>query len=278
MEEFKLGRKKYELCDVLPFANEFCTDQHGSRFIQLKMESASYHDIADLFDSIRQSIDNLTTDVFGNYVVQKMFEYGNDATKTQLYTILQGKIFDLSVSMYGCRVVQKSLDHISPPLKSKLIRELKGHVLDLVKDQNGNHVIQKAIECCQSNEDVIFFLDAFKGCLNTMAMHPYGCRVVQRLFEFMPKESLKGVFEELILGVVGLIQDQYGNYVIQHLLDQGSSLEIQCKLHMSIHHLTIHLLIYLSTHPPSIHLSLIHSPISTSCDVMTCNDSHYCIY
>ena len=51
-----------------------------------------------------------------------------------------------------------------------------------VKDQNGNHVIQKCIECVPP--DLIqFIVDGFSGKVYSLASHPYGCRVIQRILE-----------------------------------------------------------------------------------------------
>jgi pumilio RNA-binding family len=63
-----------------------------------------------------------------------------------------------------------------------LISELKGHVLNCVKDQNGNHVIQKAVERIAPDE-IQFIIEAFYGQVYSLATHPYGCRVIQRIFE-----------------------------------------------------------------------------------------------
>jgi hypothetical protein len=51
-----------------------------------------------------------------------------------------------------------------------------------VKDQNGNHVIQKAIEKVDQNV-IEFIVDSFEGQIAGLAVHPYGCRVIQRLLE-----------------------------------------------------------------------------------------------
>jgi hypothetical protein len=47
-------------------------DQHGSRFIQQKLEEASAEDREKIFPEILDNAIALTTDVFGNYVIQKV--------------------------------------------------------------------------------------------------------------------------------------------------------------------------------------------------------------
>ena len=66
---------------------EFAGDQHGSRFIQQKLESASSEEKQMVFDEILPNSLQLMTDVFGNYVIQKLFEHGiYFLLKKQLHT------------------------------------------------------------------------------------------------------------------------------------------------------------------------------------------------
>jgi pumilio RNA-binding family len=65
---------------------EFSQDQHGSRFIQQKLERASPSDKQIVFEEISPSAYSLMTDVFGNYVIQKFFEYGTPEQKGALVT------------------------------------------------------------------------------------------------------------------------------------------------------------------------------------------------
>lgn len=108
LEEFRSNKnKKYELKDIANHVVEFSGDQHGSRFIQQKLETASSEDKQLVFDEILPNCLQLMTDVFGNYVIQKLFEHGNQAQKTVLAKLMEGHILSLSLQMYGCRVVQK---------------------------------------------------------------------------------------------------------------------------------------------------------------------------
>jgi pumilio RNA-binding family len=55
--------------DIFGFIVEFSGDQHGSRFIQQKLETATIEDKEMVFDEIIPSNTlQLIRDVFGNYV------------------------------------------------------------------------------------------------------------------------------------------------------------------------------------------------------------------
>jgi len=86
---------------------EFSGDQHGSRFIQSKLETANSDEKEVIFREIGPNAIQLMKDVFGNYVVQKFFAHGNQIQKKLLASHMKGKMVDLSLQMYSCRVVQK---------------------------------------------------------------------------------------------------------------------------------------------------------------------------
>uniref|UniRef100_A0AAY4AX63 PUM-HD domain-containing protein n=1 Tax=Denticeps clupeoides TaxID=299321 RepID=A0AAY4AX63_9TELE len=221
LEDFRNNRfPNLQLRDLPGHMVEFSQDQHGSRFIQQKLERATSAERQMVFGEILQAAYQLMTDVFGNYVIQKFFEFGSADQKLALATRIRGHVLPLALQMYGCRVIQKALESISSDQQSDIVRELDGHVLKCVKDQNGNHVVQKCIECVQP-QALQFIIDAFQGQVFVLSTHPYGCRVIQRILEHCTQEQTLPILEELHQHSEQLGQDQYGNYVIQHVLEHG---------------------------------------------------------
>ena len=144
--------------------------------------------------------------------------------------VLEGHVLQLSLQMYGCRVVQKvryphscgellktdigglaqALEYVLVDQQVKLIRELDGHVLKCARDAQSNHVIQRALERVPSDK-LTFITDAVVGQVHNLATHPYGCRVLQRIFENCPTTQTRTLLDELHRSIQVLIQDQYGN-------------------------------------------------------------------
>jgi pumilio RNA-binding family len=71
---------------------EFSQDQHGSRFIQQKLERATVSEKQMVFSEILTAAYSLMTDVFGNYVIQKFFEFGTPEQKTTLAQKVRKKL------------------------------------------------------------------------------------------------------------------------------------------------------------------------------------------
>lgn len=120
LEEFRASNrsnKRWELKDIYGHVVEFSGDQHGSRFIQEKLQNANSDEKDQVFQEIKSNSLQLMKDVFGNYVIQKFFEHGSQVQKTILAREMKGKILELSLQMYACRVVQK----VSSALPSLLL-------------------------------------------------------------------------------------------------------------------------------------------------------------
>ncbi|KAJ7547820.1 hypothetical protein O6H91_08G105300 [Diphasiastrum complanatum] len=226
LEEFKNNKtRRFELSDISGHVVEFSADQHGSRFIQQKLETSSLEEKCSVFEEVLPRALSLMTDVFGNYVIQKFFEHGTQEERKELADQLIGHVLTLSLQMYGCRVIQKALEVVDVEQQTKLVSELDGHVMRCVRDQNGNHVIQKCIECVPSDK-IQFIISAFYGQVLVLSTHPYGCRVIQRVLEHCTDEQKQlAVMEEILSATCSLAQDQYGNYVVQHVLEHGRPLE-----------------------------------------------------
>ncbi|CAL0334892.1 unnamed protein product [Lupinus luteus] len=226
LEELKSGKgRRFELSDIIGHIVEFSADQHGSRFIQQKLECCGVEEKALVFKEVLPHASKLITDVFGNYVIQKFFEYGSPEQRRELANQLAGQILTLSLQMYGCRVIQKALEVIELEQKAQLVRELDGNVMKCVRDQNGNHVIQKCIESIPTKQ-IGFIISAFRGQVANLSMHPYGCRVIQRVLEHCTDEvECQFIVDEILESVCSLAQNQYGNHVTQHVLESGNRQE-----------------------------------------------------
>ncbi|CEL99350.1 unnamed protein product [Vitrella brassicaformis CCMP3155] len=222
LEEFRAGARRFELEDIQQHLVEFAQDQYGSRFIQQRLETCSEDEKQMVFMGLLSEATRLTTDAFGNYVIQKFFEVGTEEQKRILAEQLVGDVFRLSLQMYGCRVIQKALESVTVEQQVLLVGELKHHVIKCIEDQNGNHVIQKCIERMPP-ERIQFIVDAFKGQVQRMSVHCYGCRVIQRLLEYCGPSQIEPLLDEVLRKevIVQLCADQYGNYVIQHIMQHG---------------------------------------------------------
>eukprot|EP00798_Chlamydomonas_sp_ICE-L_P024818 gene24818-10468_t len=224
LDDFKNRKNtRFEFEDITGHVAEFSLDQHGSRFIQQKLETVSSAELGEALEEILPVCLTLVTDVFGNYVVQKFLEHGNAEQRMKVVSAVKGHVLTLSLQMYGCRVIQKALEVLLAEEQVLLIAEMDCQVMRCVRDQNGNHVVQKIIECVPTVH-IQPLLDNLLQCVVQLSSHPFGCRVIQRILEHCQDKAKRGVvMDEIFKATCQLSQDQYGNYVIQHVIQHGSA-------------------------------------------------------
>lgn len=239
LAEFRATKNRdWSIHQIVGYVVEFCQDQNGSRFIQQRLEIRDKEEQQIVVNEVLPAIRRLRNDVFGNYVVQKLLDFGTDEVKAAIRDTLKGEMVQLSFQMYGCRVVQKALEGLADPDLPELLSEFHHNVLSCIHDQNGNHVIQKCIEvvCGRMKrrrskgepfqDDLIDFIirDVLVNA-TALSCHPYGCRVLQRILEHCDDERKFKILDEVMKCHRRLLDDQYGNYVIQHVLQFGRDVD-----------------------------------------------------
>eukprot|EP01065_Artemidia_motanka_P050581 TRINITY_DN8685_c2_g1_i1.p1 TRINITY_DN8685_c2_g1~~TRINITY_DN8685_c2_g1_i1.p1 ORF type:complete len:641 (+),score=240.05 TRINITY_DN8685_c2_g1_i1:109-1923(+) len=195
-------------------------DPDGSRGLQRFIDSCGARDTSIVLDELLPAAQEVLTDVAGNHVMQKLLEKGGAAASDSVAAVLAGDIGTLAKQTYACRIIQRVLDNASDGVRKSIAAELEGSVGELIEDQNGNHVVQKCLEVMPDN--CTFVVKTVSSRVGTLACHPYGCRVVQRVLEYCRQGSeIVPILEEVLKKVHSFVCDQYGNYVVQHVIANG---------------------------------------------------------
>jgi len=133
----------------------------------------------------------------------------------------RGQVAKMSTHQYGCRVVQRMLEHCQPKAKRVILDELLEHVLPLITDSYGNYVVQHIIQNGEPR-DRRQAVNIVLQQLLTFSKHKFASNIVEKSIEFADgdqrAEILRGLTVpngEGITPVLGLMRDQYGNYVLQ---------------------------------------------------------------
>ncbi|QLL34545.1 hypothetical protein HG536_0G04070 [Torulaspora globosa] len=208
---------------------KLATDQFGCRFLQKKLESPSESNIVRdlMYDQIKPYFLELILDSFGNYLIQKLCEYLTADQKTTLIQSIYPNVFQISINQYGTRSLQKIIDTVDNENQIDLI--IKGfsqehttvdQVVTLINDLNGNHVIQKCIFKFPPSK-FSFIIDAIveQNNIITVSTHKHGCCVLQKLLSVCTLQQIFKISVKIVQFLPGLINDQFGNYIIQFLLD-----------------------------------------------------------
>jgi hypothetical protein len=99
-----------------------------------------------------------------------------------------------------------------------IIQALSGQVVELIQDLNGNHVIQKCLNHLKSSEAQFIFDAVGEHCI-TVGTHRHGCCVLQRCIDHASGYQKVDLVRKITAHSFHLVQDPFGNYVIQYILD-----------------------------------------------------------
>ncbi len=196
-----------------------CKDQHGCRFLQKKLEESipAHRDM--IFSETFTHFAELMTDPFGNYLCQKMLEYCTDEQRNLIVELVAPELVTISLNMHGTRAVQKMIDFLSTPRQiHSIIVALSMNVVTLIKDLNGNHVVQKCLNRLGA-EDNQFIYNAVAAHCVEVATHRHGCCVLQRCIDHASEAQRVQLVAEITYNALTLVQDPFGNYVVQYVLD-----------------------------------------------------------
>lgn len=201
--------------DMLPL----CKDQFGCRYLQKKLEDGNPEHRDMIFNEIFPHFAELMTDPFANYLAQRLLEYATDEQRDALIESIAGELVSISLNMHGTRAVQKMIDYLSTQRQvQSLILALNLHVVTLIKDLNGNHVIQKCLNHLPPEDNQFIYNAVATHCIE-VATHRHGCCVLQRCIDHASESQRIQLVTEITYNSLTLVQDAFGNYVVQYVLD-----------------------------------------------------------
>ncbi|KAI7864363.1 armadillo-type protein [Spinellus fusiger] len=209
------------LADFQGSLYEICKDQNGCRFLQKKLEESSGQHLELIFNEIHSHFVELMTDPFGNYLCQKLLERCSNAQRGKIVTIIAPELLSISLNMHGTRAVQKLIEFLITPEQIQTVTAaLAPNVVALIKDLNGNHVIQKCLHRLSAEHNQ-FIYDAVSASCIKVATHRHGCCVLQRCIDHAAPSQKEQLVSVITFLALPLVQDPFGNYVVQYVLDLG---------------------------------------------------------
>jgi hypothetical protein len=196
-----------------------CKDQHGCRYLQKKLEDRNPDQVHMIWLETNQHVIELMTDPFGNYLCQKLLEYCNDEERTVLIENASHELVRIALNQHGTRALQKMIEFINTETQINIIiRALQNRVVELIQDLNGNHVIQKCLNRLTAQQSQFIFDAVGTHCID-VGTHRHGCCVLQRCIDHASGEQKAWLIRQISNNAYVLVQDPFGNYVVQYILD-----------------------------------------------------------
>ena len=216
----EIGRyENMPLESLIPQLYGMSKDQHGCRYMQRKLEEGNAAHTQIIFTETCPHIIELMTDPFGNYLCQKLFEHCEDDQRMALIETAAPALPAIALNQHGTRALQKMIEFLRTDSQVNIvIQALSSKVVDLVQDLNGNHVIQKCLQILGAERCQFIYSAVGASCV-TVGTHRHGCCVLQRCIDHAQGYQRSELVAQITRCAFDLVQDAYGNYVVQYILD-----------------------------------------------------------
>ena len=154
----------------------------------------------------------------GKLLLTNIIGHHSDATIcSAMARIITPNMLSVAKDKSGCRVIQALIPAIDQKALVGVTASFRGHVMACSLCPNANHVIQALVK--EAPADLTRFVRReVERVAYQLAITQYGCRIVQRILEKSGATDTGNLVKALIAHADALIIDQYGNYVVQHIL------------------------------------------------------------
>ena len=213
-------------------AYDWNTDWHfsyktkeGSLMLQQCLATSAPEDIENIFVQVRPILPDLILDPFANYAVQKLVNACTVGQRVAMITDMKDDLLEFACHPRGTHVVQNLANLCSSPEEESLyISAFKGKVKEMTIHPYASHVVQKLMVNFQQKHH---FIKEIRGSASALASHKHGVCVINAML----RDPV--ILSELMGDFLKLIQDPYGNYTMQLLIDiwkEEIAFEVICAI------------------------------------------------
>jgi len=210
-------------------------DQVGCRLVQQALDEEGPMAATLILNEGLPFWGEAMVDPFGNYLFQKILEKITAEERIMLVKTVSTRLVNASLNLHGTRSVQKivelcTIDEENAKLSGDndgkneetasdvLTKALTPAAARLCIDSHGNHVIQRIL-LKLGHKHSKFVFDAVAESVGDVARHRHGCCVIQRCLDSPPGPARSNLVCRIVDKSLELMQDAYGNYVVQYVLD-----------------------------------------------------------
>eukprot|EP01062_Namystynia_karyoxenos_P006778 TRINITY_DN12371_c0_g3_i1.p2 TRINITY_DN12371_c0_g3~~TRINITY_DN12371_c0_g3_i1.p2 ORF type:complete len:673 (+),score=221.73 TRINITY_DN12371_c0_g3_i1:89-2020(+) len=173
-----------------------------------------------IVDAIAGSIVPICTSVNGRKVLQEALSRLPDTEQGPVYDAICQNILAIATDQCGCITVQRLCDATrNVYYRTQLQAQLLDGAVHLITDPFGNYAVQHAVKdnpmCSQLIAKVV------TGRIREFAVNKFSSNVIEKVLQTGPDDVRAPIVSEVTLkhNLQALMQDAYGNYVVQSCVD-----------------------------------------------------------
>ena len=211
---------KQKLCHLIK-------TQSGSRILQNYLQRTPQQVIHLLYNEINEKLNSLLLDPYANYFCLKLFCFLNENDRVSFISIIVKNISIFSTNKIATYPIQFIITHLYSKTEMEIIiHQINKNLMKLALDIYGTHVIEKIIICFEKEylkEIFIFITDNFIFLAN----HVNGLCLVKKILIIQYQNNSYSSLKKIIMEKCSeLIENPYGNYALQIVIDYWNNNDI----------------------------------------------------
>ena len=208
---------KQQLCHLIK-------TQTGSKILQNYLKKTPPQIIHLLYNEINTKLNILLLDPYANYFCLKLFCFLNENDRISFLSLIVKNISIFSTNKIATYPIQYIVTHLNSKIEMQIIiHQINKNLMKLALDIYGTHVIEKILisfdkELC--NEIFNFITDNFIFLSN----HVNGLCLVKKILIIQYQNNSYSNLKEIIINKCSeLIENPYGNYALQIVIDNWNN-------------------------------------------------------
>ncbi|CAE8585267.1 unnamed protein product [Polarella glacialis] len=223
------GGSKYDLSTLPSEAAELVGNvghmsklQACSKYLQRQLLKGQPATIHVILDGVEEEIAALMCDAYGNYLCSVAFQACSQRQRMRMLEKLAPKVASIACDKRGTHALQALIGLLTiQEEQQQLMSSIQQHVIPLCMDANGTHVVQRLLFCFMPVVSELIFVAVIERMVE-VAHHPYGLCVLKKCISqaTVPGRHHEMLLSQLTRHALDLVQSPYGNYAIQHALEE----------------------------------------------------------
>lgn len=168
---------------------------------------------------MREHVPELCIDNFGHFAIEKLIALCNDEQALTLLQRLAPSINIVACQKHGSFSVQALVDTLHTPAQIyTLVEAMKPDIMRIITHASGHFVVLRMLQRFPY-ASTKFIDDCLINQAATIGTDHHGLRVVKAVLAVRRSTELTRLFKQVARLTMKLVENQYGNYCVQSVLD-----------------------------------------------------------
>ena len=200
----------------------------GSRIFQNYLKNTQIDILHQIFLEIKNKLPELLKDNYANYFCKKFFECLSQKDRIEYLTIIQNDLGMLAIDITATYPIQGIIEQLGSNAEKNIIYlGIKEYINIFCYNVYGTHVLEKMLSYFE-DQFIQEIIDFVYNNFMDLACHINGICIVKKLIMMIHKKELHEKLKKKILeNTLYLIVHQYGNYVIQVIMENWENDELE---------------------------------------------------